>query len=388
MLLLTDCLNKTQKNIWFNPRVKINNKAHIALNIVNKGIKEDPNFEVWGECIYYPLTIGTTANINSRPSIYPDYLVSNQGRVYSVVGEKILLPSKDKKGYLNVSLGGKGRKVHRLVAGIFRPKPTRHRNTRLSALQVNHKNTDKTCNDSWNLEWVTNKENQHHTINNGLVTRPKGINRVGSIPMKGTVVDIPEHNGKVIVVCGGDDYKEFGLYANSLWQIREGKMSKHKGCVWEVCDIQEYSCLKAFNCVELAKVMKEFVTVITYRLTHKENGHVIDGLTGMQLRDQYGFNDTHLKGTWKKQGTIKGYSVQRYEDGEELIPPTKPTQLIKRWVLVGEDKAGVIKIDKPEDFTVYGFNKANVMRSMKLGFKATHPTTGIKYSVLEANFKK
>lgn len=385
MIMLTEYLNEYQKNCWCKPKTSINTKAHIAKSIVNKGIKENPDFEIWGECIYFPLVTGTTA-INNRPIYYPDYLVSNRSRVYNKKTGQFLSPTKDTKGYLNVSLGGSSRKIHRLVAAIFSPKPERHRDKRLSALQVNHINCDKTCNDSWNLEWITNKENQDHAIANNLVSYPKGVNKQGVIPMKGTVVDIPEHNGKVIVVCGGDDYKQYGLYANSLWQMREGKMSKHKGCTWEVIDIKEYSALRANNCLKLAEAMKNLVSVITYRLTHKETGDVIDGLTGRELRDKHGFNETHLKGTWEKQGTIKGYSVQRFEDGEELIPPEKPKAIMKTWVLVGDGE--VLKIRNPKDFATHGFNKANVMRSMKLGFKAIHPTTGEKYNVFEANFSK
>ncbi|UYE93475.1 HNH endonuclease [Shewanella phage FishSpeaker] len=386
MLTLINCLSQIQKDTFTNQHVKTNTKAHIARGVVNQHIKEDPEFEVWDECIYYPLIVGTKAKSNSRPIKYPDYLVSNRGRVYSIKTNTCLTPSKDKKGYLNVNLDGDIRKVHRLVGASYCPKPTRHRDTTLSALQINHINCDKTCNESWNLEWITNKENQDHAITNNLVSYPKGVNKQGVIPMKGTVVDIPEHNGKVIVVCGGDDYKQYGLYANSLWQVREGKMSKHKGCTWEVIDIKEYSALRANNCLKLAEAMKNLVSVITYRLTHKETGDVIDGLTGRELRDKHGFNETHLKGTWEKQGTIKGYSVQRFEDGEELIPPEKPKAVMKTWVLVGDGE--VLKISKPEDFATHGFNKANVMRSMKLGFKAIHPTTGKKYNVFEANFSK
>lgn len=389
LLLIRDCLSLEQQKLWDGFPPQSEGRRNIAQSLVNKRIKENPDFEVWGDCVYFPLFHGTCIREGNKKIIkYDHLLVSNLGRVYNKDTKMFIAHEITTKDYVRVYTGDSRRALHRLVAGVFCPRPAHHKKTPLTSLQVNHRSGCKENNKWFNLEWVTNGENQIHAHKTGLQPNLKGINRVGSIPMKGTVVDIPEHNGKVIVVCGGDDYKEFGLYANSLWQIREGKMSKHKGCTWEVCDIQEYSRLKASNCIELAKAMKDFVTVITYRLTHKETGHVIDGLTGMQLRDQYGFNDTHLKGTWKKQGTIKGYSVQRYEDGEELIPPAKPIQQIKRWVLVGENKAGIIKINKPEDFIVYGFNKANVMRSMKLGFKATHPTTGVKYNVLEANFKK
>lgn len=387
MLLIQDCLTQDQLTLWNGFSKNSDRRREMARALVNRRIKEDPEFEVWGECIYYPLFHGTIIKEeNKKIYEYTNFLVSNLGRVYDKTTKEFLSTQVTPKDYVVVGIESKRRPLHRLVASVFCPRPARHNRTPLTSLQVNHRNGNKKINDWFNLEWVTNGENQIHAHSTGLQPIKKGINAVKSIPMKGTVVDIPEHNGKTVVVCGGDDYKKYGLYANSLWQIREGKMKKHKGCTWEVIDIKEYSTLVSDNCTKLAGAMKDLVSVITYRLTHKDTGHVIDGLTGMQLRDQHGFNDTHLKGTWEKQGTIKGYAVQRFEDGEELIPPEKVVTEYKCWVLVGEGE--VININSVAGFKEHGFNKANVMRSIKLGFKATHPTTGKKYNVLEANFTK
>jgi hypothetical protein len=52
-------------------------------------------------------------------------------------------------------------KVHREVVKNFIPNPG-------NLPQVNHKDGDKNNNSVDNLEWVTNQENAHHAIANGL----------------------------------------------------------------------------------------------------------------------------------------------------------------------------------------------------------------------------
>lgn len=90
---------------------------------------------------------------------YPDYQVSNFGRVKS--NRKILTPWNDGKGYMKVELHGKSMRVHRLVAQAFIPNPENKK-------QINHKDGNKSNNDSSNLEWCTNSENTKHAWDSGL----------------------------------------------------------------------------------------------------------------------------------------------------------------------------------------------------------------------------
>lgn len=82
------------------------------------------------------------------------YEVSNYGRVKSLwySKSKILKPSNNGHGYVEVTLYKNGTKnryyIHRLVAQTFIPNPHNYP-------CVNHKNEDKGCNKSWNLEWCT-----------------------------------------------------------------------------------------------------------------------------------------------------------------------------------------------------------------------------------------
>lgn len=110
---------------------------------------------------------------------FKNYKISDRGRVFSEISNKILKPIKCKDGYLRVNLyiNKKPQKklIHLLVAESFiSPKKDN--------LQVNHMDGNKLNNDLSNLEWVTPSENSLHAIRTGLVnlqTRKdtKGINR-------------------------------------------------------------------------------------------------------------------------------------------------------------------------------------------------------------------
>ena len=93
--------------------------------------------------------------------------VSNEGRVRSLLTgtPRILKTQPDGSGYHRIRVSIErvkmSYKVHREVAKAFIDNPNH-------LPQVNHKDGDKNNNAVSNLEWVTNKDNAHHAIKNGL----------------------------------------------------------------------------------------------------------------------------------------------------------------------------------------------------------------------------
>lgn len=104
---------------------------------------------------------------------YPElYSVSNLGRVYSKLSNKILTSYVNKNGYEQISTRYENKNlhlfVHRLVGECFVEnidnKPF-----------INHIDCNKTNNIYTNLEWCTAKENSRHAVDTKLVTYKRGI---------------------------------------------------------------------------------------------------------------------------------------------------------------------------------------------------------------------
>jgi len=91
---------------------------------------------------------------------FPNYLIYEDGRVFSKKRNRFLKPRDDGHGYNKVILYGeikKQFKVHRLVAEHYIPNPE-------NKLEVDHINRIRSDNRVENLRWTTKSENQQNTI--------------------------------------------------------------------------------------------------------------------------------------------------------------------------------------------------------------------------------
>jgi len=91
---------------------------------------------------------------------FDEYLIYQDGHVYSCRSKIVLKTQITKKGYKQVSLWknnvGYLKSVHRLVAEHFIDNPE-------NKSYVDHIDRDKTNNMYWNLRWATNSENVRNT---------------------------------------------------------------------------------------------------------------------------------------------------------------------------------------------------------------------------------
>lgn len=152
---------------------------------------------------------------------FPNYLVSDEGEIFSLRSKKTLKARVMKNGYLCIHLYNKeGRKsflIHRLVASAFIEN-------KLNKPCVNHKDFDRANNKESNLEWSTYKENIQYSINVGRINVSGENNPLAKLnPSK--VKNIRE-----MLSCGVDPKKiaeDFGVTRECIILVKKRKTWKH-----------------------------------------------------------------------------------------------------------------------------------------------------------------
>ena len=165
------------------------------------------------------------------------YQISDLGNVKSLnykrtKTEKILIPKKHNKGYLQVQLKNKDTNktftIHRLVAETFIPNPNNYP-------CVNHKDENKQNNNVGNLEWVTYKGNNDYSkllhperyrqkIENEKYKRRLN-NKVNQFDLKGNLIRVWDNSRTIFVETGMSDW--------SISECCRGNRKTAYGYIWQ-----------------------------------------------------------------------------------------------------------------------------------------------------------
>ena len=162
------------------------------------------------------------------------YQISSMGRVKSLartfigkgggehlVKERVLKPCDNGRGYLYIGLSDgtgehKRHYIHRLVGEAFLPRAE-------GKDAINHKDEDKTNNNVWNLEWVSDKEN----CNFG--TRNERIAKANSKPVAQCTKE-----GELVKTWSSltEIGKQTGFSIGNISQVTNGKHKQAYGFIW------------------------------------------------------------------------------------------------------------------------------------------------------------
>lgn len=188
--------------------------------------------EIWKdikgyEGYYQVSNLGNVKSLNRKVNVYENDCIKKRP-----LQEKLIAKTKDKKGYIRVSLSkGYNHKcplLHRLVAETFIPNPN-------DKPQVNHIDGNKSNNCVDNLEWVTNKENTQHAVKNGLISHDKLVMSSLIASNKNKKPIIQYKNG--IEIARYESVKEAGLkngiFACSISANAKGKLKRAGGYTWK-----------------------------------------------------------------------------------------------------------------------------------------------------------
>jgi len=144
---------------------------------------------------------------------FPNYEVSNMGRIYSKKSNIYLKPMKNRDGYLKVALYINNKRhfkfVHQLVGQAFIPNPNNY-------TEINHLDLDKTRNTVDNLEWSSRTHNIQHS--------------------HGKIVQQYDINGNLISEFPSCGYAgiTLGVPYGSIWYaIQKSKNHLYNGFIWK-----------------------------------------------------------------------------------------------------------------------------------------------------------
>ena len=146
---------------------------------------------------------------------YPNYQISNMGRVWSKTSQRYLSQSKNNKGYYQVhmiAINGKDKLelVHRLVALMFIDNPKGYP-------EVNHIDRNKENNYFSNLEWTTRSGNNRNKTNNRAILQ---YDKEGNLLKRyGSIAEAAEAVGGAISSIYSYFRRNQKLYKGFIWKF-------------------------------------------------------------------------------------------------------------------------------------------------------------------------
>ena len=174
---------------------------------------------------------------------YPNYMVSNLGRIkslnYKRTGkEQILKQIKNSNGYLRVALSKNGNikkyQIHRLVAEAFLPNPE-------NKPCIDHINCNRSDNRVENLRWVTQKENNNNPLTIDKLNKNAHLkNKFGAEhPLSKPIIQFTK-NGEFIRKWDSirDVERELGINQGNISNCCKGKLKLTGGYIWSYANLK------------------------------------------------------------------------------------------------------------------------------------------------------
>ena len=153
-----------------------------------------------------------------RGQIFENYLIYEDGRVWSKKGQKFLAYFPSSSGYHKIALPDRQVKVHHLVAEAFiGPRP--------EGLTIDHIDNNKLNNHYSNLEYVTLQENLHRAYVNGSKDNVC-IGVIGTDIKSGVMKEYKSISDAALDVSGNRKY------ASSITLCLSGKRTTAYGHTW------------------------------------------------------------------------------------------------------------------------------------------------------------
>lgn len=160
---------------------------------------------------------------------YPNYMISNHGRVWSSKTRRFLKPRPaNEYGHLSVSLCANGHidymLIHRLVAKAFIPNPNKRP-------IIRHLDDDPSNNYAYNLAWGTQKENFADCIANG---------KANCLSLETPIVAINTDTGRRhIYRSQSKAARDLGVNSANIWKVLHGERPHTRGWRFEYANKED-----------------------------------------------------------------------------------------------------------------------------------------------------